>query len=487
MSKLLLEMIDAVAYEKGMPKVRVQDAMEQAIAALARREAKAPEGLFQAEIAPDGDVHAWRVWEHVDTVENPERERPSDDQHAAGSQSQETMPTPSWNRQGLQVVKQVLSQRLREGLRQSVAEDWQERVGEVVMGQVKRVDPKRIIVDLGEPAEGTIGGRDLIPNERFRVGDRIRALVLSVDADNKGSTIVLSRSHEDFVRALVTREVPEVGLGQIVIHSVARDPGQRAKVAVSAAKGLRNSATGTCVGMRGVRAQAVSNEINGERLDFIEWSDRPAEYILSALAPAEVKTMVLDETARTAQIGVKAENLGRAIGVGGQNIRLATKLTHWKLEIMSSEDLAQKRADEDTATVKRLAEGLNLDEDFALVLVENGFYDLTDLAWCSPGDLLVIDGLDEDMVTELQERAKEALIDAELAQTEAMVAEGPKCLADLPGISGADVKALEDQGITTLEALADCAVMDVIWNEDRDEELGQWIMAAREATGALAA
>jgi N utilization substance protein A len=480
--KQLIEMIDAVSYEKSMPEERVRQAMEAAIAALARREAKPDDGEFGARIAEDGEVSAWRVWHYVDEVENEALQRQATPEHPAGTSINEEVPEPQWTRQGLQVVKQVLYQRLKEGLRKTVAETWRERVGEVVTGTVKRACKGGWILDLGEPAEGVLAGRDTIPNEHLRVGSRVRVLVKAVNDEGNGPGVVLSRSDDALLRELISIEVPEVGMGMVIIHAVARDAGQRAKIAVSAGPGLRNSPAGTCVGMRGVRAQAVSNEINGERLDFVEWSDSPAEFLVAAMAPGEIETMIMDENEHRVLMGVNAEKLGRAIGGGGQNIRLASRLTGWKIEAMSTEDLAARQEKEDNEAAAALAKALELDMDMGQVLVEEGFYTIDDIAFCGVGDLLSIEGFDEAMVTELQERARDVLLTQELEIAAAESNAGPQTLEDLEGISSQDVAKLTEQGIDTLGKLADCGIMDVMWDEERDDELGQWILAARAAT-----
>ena len=482
--KQLVEMIEAVAYEKSMPEARVRQAMEGAVAALARREAKPDDGDFRASIDSDGTVTAWRVWRYVDTVENPALERQATKLHPVGTTAEEPVAEPKWTRQGLQVVKQVLYQRLREGLRQTVADTWEGRVGEVVTAVVKRACKGGWILDLGEPAEGVLTGRERIPNENLRIGHRVRVLVKSVNKEGGGPGVVLSRSDEALLRELITVEVPEVGMGMVKIHAIAREPGVRAKIAVSAGPGLRNSPSGTCVGMRGMRAQSISNDINGERLDFVEWSENPAEFLVAAMAPAEIETLVLDENEHRAMMGIAPEKLGRAIGAGGQNIRLASKLTGWKIEAMTLDDLAAKREAEDNEAIGKIGKALDMDEEMASALIDEGFYNIEDIAYCEPAELLVIDGFDEDIVEELQSRARDALLAIEVEKAAAKAAEGPKTLDDLDGISSEDVAALEKQGIDSLAKLAECGLRDVIWDEERDEELGAWIMAAREATPA---
>lgn len=482
--KQLLEMIEAVSYEKSMPIERVRGAMESAIAALARREAKPDDGEFSALIEEDGEVSAWRVWYYVDEVENPSTQRLATKEYPDGTVIEEQVDVPKWTRQGLQVVKQVLFQRLKEGLRLTVAETWSDRVGEIVTGVVKRTCKGGWILDLGEPAEGVLAGREAIPNETLRIGNRVRALVKSVNETGNGPAIVLSRSDENLLLELIRVEVPEIDMGMVKIHAIARDPGVRAKIAVSAGVGLRNSPAGTCVGMRGVRAQAVSNELNGEKLDFIEWSENPAQLLVSAMAPGEIETIILDEGEKRALMGVNADKLGRAIGGGGQNIRLASKLTGWKIEAMSAEDLEARRVKEDQRAAEKLGQALELDEEMSQILVEEGFYQIEEVAYCGIGDLLAIEGFDDEIAVELQARAQDWLLNRELLKAQEEVEAGPVKLGDLEGISQEDVAKLEEQGIDSLNKLAECGIMDVMWDEERDDELGSWIMAAREATAA---
>ena len=479
MSKQLVDMIEAVAYEKSMPEDLVRAAMESAIAALARREQKAPNGTFRAAIAKDGSVTVVRVWSLVDEVLDADREVLRDGR--TEDEIEEAVDTPQWTRQGLQVVKQVLAQKLKQGLRATIAEAWQDRVGDIVMGVVKRVDKNRIVLDLGEPVEGVISGKDRIPGEIFKMGHRCRAIVTEVNAEGQGAVITLSRTADDFVRELISIEVPEVDLGQVIIKAVARDPGQRAKVAVQAGNGLRNHPAAVCVGMRGVRAQAVSNEINGERLEFIQWSDNPAEMLIAALSPAEVSTLILEEGDRRAMVGVQKENLARAIGSRGQNVRLASRLTGWNVELMSEEDLQAKREAEDQQAKQDLMDAMDMDEEMADLLVAEGFSTVEDIHFSPIGDLLVIEGLDEELADILKERAERAVLLKEMLE----VRDDDSELMVLKGISSEDVEVLGKQGIVTLQDLADQGVMDIEWNEERDDELSAWIMEARERTGMI--
>lgn len=473
--KQLIDMIEAVAYEKSMPQSAVREAMESAIAALARKEQKEPGGYFHADIDEDGNVSVWRVWQIVDNVMDEDRERLGEN---VGDVEMDEVPVPQWNRQGLQVVKQVLAQRLKQGLRQTIADAWKNRQGDVVMGMVKRVDKNRVIVDLGEPVEGVLAGRDRIPGEIFRVGQRVRALVAEVNSEGQGPVITLSRTHDDFLRELISIEVPEVDLGQVHIRAIARDPGSRAKVAVQAGPGLRHGAAAVCVGMRGVRAQAIGAEINGERVEFLEWNDDPVQMIIAAMSPAVITTLVMDENTKVCTVAVSKENLARAIGTRGQNVRLASKLTGWTINLMSQEDFQAKDEAEKTSAKESLMGLMDMDEEMAEVLMDEGFMNVQDIHHADVAELMSIEGVDEDLAQMIKERAENAvLLQQELEEYE-------HGLASLDQITEKDIQALEEQQITTLQDLADQATDDVEWEGDT-EQLGRWIMEARRKVGMI--
>lgn len=483
MSKLLLEMIDAVANEKGMPKDMVRQAMEAAIAAWARREHKAADGLFEASIdSKTGEVTVVRRWTEVaseDDIEVPDAQRVAGD----GVVFEETLPEPSWTRQGLQVVKQVLYQKIRLGLRHTIAETWSDRVGTIVRGVVKRVDTNRVIVDLGEPVEGVLTKRDLIPGENFRIGQRMSALVTRANDEGNGPVITLSRTADDFVRELVAQEVPEVEEGLITIKAVARDPGARAKVAIEADPSMRSSPQAACIGMRGSRVQAVSNEIHGERIDFVLYNEDPVQYILDALVPAEVRDMIVDEDEHRVLVGVDEDKLARAIGGKGQNVRLAARLTGWMMEIMSTEQLAVRRAQDDEAVRARLMTLLEVDQELADVLMGGGFHTVEDIFLATEEEMLEIEEFDEDLVAELKSRA-DAAVTLENLAAEAAQAD-PLALIHLEGVGETDIKRLNEQGVHNLQDLADQAVDDLEWPPREKKRLSQWIMDARQRTGML--
>lgn len=474
--KQLIDMIEAVAYEKAMPEATVREAMESAIASLARKESREPGGLFHAEIDKDGNVSCWRIWEIVDNVMDEDRERLGEN---VGDMEYEEVPTPKWTRQGLQVVKQVLAQRLKQGLRQTIADAWKGREGDVVMGVVKRIDKNRIIVDLGEPAEGVIAGKNRIPGEMFKIGHRVRACVDKVNAENMGPVIELSRTSDQFLRELIAIEVPEVDVGQVKIRSIARDPGSRAKIAVEAGQGLRNHPAAVCVGMRGVRAQAITSELNGERLEFIEWVDNPAEFLLAAMAPAEVTTLYMDEGTQTARVAVAQDKLARAIGSRGQNVRLASKLTGWTINLMSNEDYDAKMEEENQEAISQLVELMDMDEEFAQVLVEEGFMSVEDIFHSSIATLMSIDGVDEETAEMLKERATDAMLVKQMFEEPDL-----SSLASVEGMNDEYIAILNGQGIVSMQDLADQATDDVEGFDDPDM-VGNWIMDARRKVGMI--
>ena len=500
MSKELLEMIEAVAYEKNMPVDTVREAVESAIAALARKEQKIPQATYKAFIENDGSVDVVRVWEVVeneDEIENEFRqilnntiEEPVYRDKDSG-EAYEDVPTPQWTRQGLQIVKQVLAQRMRQGLRQNIEDEWVGRVGDVVNGIVKRIDRGNIYIDLGEPVEGVLSGKDKLPGEMLKIGNRVKCLVTEVDAKRKGAVVTLTRTSEEFVRELIAIEVPEIALEQVIIKNIAREPGSRTKVIVDSGHGLRVPATSVCIGMRGVRAQSISNELNGERIEFIQWDESLVNLAISCLSPLipkEVSGVVIDENENKMIFGIKKDSLARAIGARGQNVRLASKILGMEIELLSSEDFEERKEMDEETSKQTLMELMDMDEDMASYLVEEGFGTIEDIYMCEIGELLMLDGVDEEIALMLKERAGETLMLRQmLSQEPEKVDEeiNADSSLDVLGIGDEDVSALNKQDIHTVQDLADCGLMDVEWSEDRDDELSAWIMQSRKAVGMI--
>jgi N utilization substance protein A len=374
----------------------------------------------------------------------------------------------------------VIVQKVREAERAQVVEAYRSRVGELVNGQVKKVTRDAVIVDLGNNAEAVLLREDWIPRETFRVNDRLRALLKEVRPEARGPQLALSRTSPDVLVELFKIEVPEVADGVIEILGAARDAGSRAKIAVKTNDG-RIDPVGACVGMRGSRVQAVSGELGNERIDIVLWDDNIAQLAINSMAPAEVASIVVDEETRSMDIAVDEENLAQAIGRGGQNVRLAAELTGWDLNIMTEEEASEKHNQEAGAIIEMFMEQLDVDEDVAVVLVEEGFNALEEIAYVPIEEMIAIEGFDEDVVEELRNRAKSALTTLELASEEEL--DGAQPAQDLLEMEGMDTRLafqLAKVGIITMEDLAEQAVDDLLEIEDLDEEkAGALIMTAR--------
>ena len=374
----------------------------------------------------------------------------------------------------------MIVQKVREAERAQVVEAYRSRVGELVNGQVKKVTRDAVIVDLGNNAEAVLLREDWIPRETFRVNDRLRALLKEVRPEARGPQLALSRTSPDVLVELFKIEVPEVADGVIEILGAARDAGSRAKIAVKTNDG-RIDPVGACVGMRGSRVQAVSGELGNERIDIVLWDDNIAQLAINSMAPAEVASIVVDEETRSMDIAVDEENLAQAIGRGGQNVRLAAELTGWDLNIMTEEEASEKHNQEAGAIIQMFMEQLDVDEDVAVVLVEEGFNALEEIAYVPIEEMIAIEGFDEDVVEELRNRAKSALTTLELASEEEL--DGAQPAQDLLEMEGMDTRLafqLAKVGIITMEDLAEQAVDDLLEIEDLDEEkAGALIMTAR--------
>ena len=379
-----------------------------------------------------------------------------------------------------QTAKQVIVQKVREAERAQVMAEYEERVGDLITGTVKKVNRDNIIIDLGNNAEGVIYRDDMLPRETFRPGDRVRGLLYVIRPEARGAQLFISRTHPDMLVELFRLEVPEIAEETLEIKAAARDPGSRAKIAVKT-NDKRLDPVGACVGMRGSRVQAVSSELSGERVDIVLWDDNPAQFVINAMAPAEVASIVVDEDNHTMDVAVESDNLAQAIGRSGQNVRLAAQLTGWELNVMTVEDLNSKHEEENSKVLAVFVNGLDIDEDFAAVLVDEGFSTLEEIAYVPINELLEIDGLDEDIVEDLRSRARAALTTQALANEETLEASEPKEeLLSLAGMERHVAYTLASRGITDLEALAEQGVDEISDIEELDEEkAGQLIMAAR--------
>jgi N utilization substance protein A len=489
MSKEILLVVESVSNEKGVPPEVIIDALEVALATATKKRYDEDVDLRVAIDKTTGEYSTFRRWRVIG--DNDEMEFPAALLHITDAEERDaslqvgdyyeiTVESVEFGRIAAQTAKQVIVQKVREAERAQVVEAYQSRVGELVNGQVKKVTRDAVIVDLGNNAEAVLPREDWIPRETFRVGDRLRALLKEIRPEARGPQLALSRTSPVVLIELFKIEVPEIADGVIEILGAARDAGSRAKIAVKTNDG-RIDPIGACVGMRGSRVQAVSGELGNERIDIVLWDDNVAQLAINAMSPAEVVSIVVDEETRSMDIAVSADNLAQAIGRGGQNVKLASDLVGWELNIMTEEDAAEKHDQEAGTVMETFMAKLDVDEDVAIVLVEEGFSTLEEIAYVPIEEMIAIEGFDEDIVEELRSRAKSALTVIDLANEEELGSVEPA--ADLLEMEGMDKRlafVLAKAGIVTMEDLAEQAVDDLLEIEEMDEaRAGELIMTAR--------
>jgi len=483
MSVDMMQVADAVAREKSVDRELVIDAMEQAIKTAARR--TYGNKVLDAKIdRTSGVIDLFHVRTVVEEVEDDENElnleaaKLMQADAEIGTEFREPLPPIELGRIAAQTAKQVINQKIREAERDRVVAEYEPRVGEIVTGIVKRVERGNVYVDLGR-GEAVMYREDLLPRESYRQGDRVRAYLREVRNQSKGALVFISRADAGMVLKLFEQEVPEIQDNLVTIQAISRDPGSRSKIAViSMESGI--DPVGACVGMRGARVQAIVNELHGERIDIIEWTENPAEFVVNALSPAEIERVLVDEENNTIEVAVNEENLAIAIGKRGQNVRLASELTGWHIELMTTGQEAEKRAEETSSAKASFIASLDVDEDFASLLVAEGFLSLDDLAYCEVTDLEMVEGLDEALAQEIQKRARNSLLDQALQSAQSD--ENEVSLLDLPNMTRDIATQLAARDILTAEALADADLDDVqgIEGLEKPEDL---IIAAREACG----
>ncbi len=490
MSKELLLVMDAVANEKGVPREVIIEAMEAALASAAKKRYSDQEVDIRVAIDPkSGEYETFRRWEVVadDVVmESPDHQirlmDAEDEQPGSqiGDFVEQVVENPEFGRISAQAAKQVIVQRVREAERAQVLDAWKDRVGELVNGVVKRVERGNVYVDLGGNAEAFIPKDKAIPRDVLRPGDRVRGFLLDVRAEARGPQLFISRTAPEFMMELFKLEVPEVGQGLVEIKAAARDPGDRAKIAVLA-HDHRTDPIGACIGMRGSRVQAVTNELNGERVDIILWSDNPAQFVINAMAPAEVQSIIVDEEKHSMDLAVAEDKLAQAIGKGGQNVRLASRLTGWQLNVMTQDQVTAKSDAEQLSSRQLFMDKLEVDEEIAGILVTEGFSTVEEIAYVPAAELLAIEGFDDDIVEELRARARDALLNEALAVEENLEEHKPSAaLLALAGMDEHTAYILASRGIVTPDDLAELAVDDILDIEGMDaEHAGRLIMAAR--------
>jgi len=489
MGNEVLMVVDAVSREKGVEKETIFQAIEAALATATRkRYAQDIDARVHINRAT-GTYDAFRRWEVVpdelEQLEFPDRQirlsqaRERSPEINVGDFVEEPLEAVAFGRIAAQAAKQVIMQKVREAEREQIVSQYLPRKDEMVTGVVKRLERGDAIVDLGN-AEALLAKSTMIPREGLRPGDRIRALLEDVRSVPRGPQLVLSRIAPRLLVELFKLEVPEASEGLIHIHAAARDPGLRAKIAVSS-KDARIDPIGACVGMRGSRVQSVSNELAGERVDIILWSDNPAQFVINALAPAEVLSIVVDEELHSMDVIVDERQLSQAIGRGGQNVRLASELTGWELNVMTEQAASEKGASETANAIKLFMESLDVDENVASVLVQEGFTNLEEVAYVPKQELLAIEEFDEVLVDELRNRARDILLTRAIAQEEKLnLAEPAADLMNMEGMDEHTARLLAASGIKTREELAEQSVDELLvvdgMTEERAKEL---IMTAR--------
>ena len=491
MSKEILLVVDAVSNEKGVDEEIIFDALEAALASATRkRSGKDIEVRVQID-RESGDYETFRRWEVVE--DDVEQEFPlrqitlsaaleDDPELDLGGWVEDEIESVDFGRIAAQTAKQVIVQKVREAERARIVEAFKDRVGELVMGIVKRTERGGVYIDLGNNAEAYIRREEMIPREAVRTGDRLRAYLREVEAEQRGPQLFASRTSPEFLSELFKLEVPEVGQGVIEIRGAARDAGSRAKIAVVSSD-PRLDPVGACVGMRGSRVQTVSNELAGERVDIILWDDNPAQYVINAMAPAEVASIIVDEDNGSMDIVVDADKLSLAIGRGGQNVRLAAELTGWELNVMDEGAADEKNETEAKDLVEKFVEELTVDEEVATILVQEGFTSVEEVAYVPQQELLDVDEFDEEMVEELRSRAQDVLLTQALVTENKIKSLNPSDeLLAMEGVSAELAVSLAEIEVTTVDDLADLAVDELMVIDGMDEETaGKLIMKARES------
>ena len=490
MNRQILEVVEAVSNEKGVAREIIFDALEAALASATRR--KHGEDI-EVRVAIDRKTGAyetfrrWKVFaDDSSELEVPERELRLDDARDVDPKAEidgfveVPMESVVFGRIAAQTAKQVIVQKVREAERAQVVEEYKDRVMTLVSGTVKRVDRNGVYVDLGGSAEGFVPREHMVPREIARTQDRIKALLREVRSETRGPQLFLSRTAPEFLIELFKIEVPEVGQGLIQILGAARDPGVRAKIAVKSLE-PRIDPVGACVGMRGSRVQAVSNEIAGERVDIIPWVDNPAQFVINAMQPAEVSSIVVDEDAHSMDVAVPEDRLSQAIGRGGQNVRLASELTGWRLNVMSEHAAVEKSESEQLVLRELFMKQLDVDEDVATILVQEGFSSIEEIAYVPTTELVGIEEFDEQIVEELRSRARDMLLTLAIASEEKVEQAGPADdLLELAGMEKELAYELAARGIRTRDDLAEQSLDELEGVPGLEpERAGKLIMAAR--------
>ncbi|MFN3882894.1 MAG: transcription termination factor NusA [Nitrincola lacisaponensis] len=488
MNKEILLVAEAVSNEKDVPKAVIFEAIEVALATATKKRYDEEADIRVQIDRATGDYETFRRWLVMDNDAVPalgteltlEEALEIDPALKPGDVYEEQVESVAFGRIAAQTAKQVIVQKVREAERAKVVDQYRDRQGELIAGTVKKVTRDNVIIDLGNNAEALLPREHLLPRESFRMGDRVRAVLDEVRAEGRGPQLILSRTSPAMLVELFSLEVPEIAEEVIEIRAAARDPGSRAKIAVKTNDG-RIDPVGACVGMRGSRVQAVTNELGGERVDIVLWDDNPAQLVINAMAPAEVASIVIDEDSHSMDVAVAEEALAMAIGRNGQNVRLASEMTGWKLNVMSEAEAQEKHQSEVGRVLALFMDHLDADEELAQVLVEEGFTSLEEVAYVPVDEMLEIDGFDEEIVEALRARAKDALLNLAIASEEQLEASEPaEDLLNMDGMDRALAFQLAAKGVITMEDLAEQSVDELTEIEGLDEErAAALIMTAR--------
>jgi N utilization substance protein A len=488
-NKEILLVVDAVSNEKDIDRGVIFEAIESALATASK---KLSDKDIETRVSIDrksGNYSTFRRWLVIDDAEEleyPDKQitlteaKKIDPDIEVGGYTEEAMDSVVFGRIAAQTAKQVIVQKVREAERARIVNAFQDRIGQLVMGVVKRVEKGSVILDLGENVEAIIPRDEMIPREAVRPGDRLRGYLRDVKSESRGPQLFVSRTAPELLIELFKLEVPEVGEGLIDILGASRDPGARAKIAVKS-NDPRIDPVGACVGMRGSRVRAVSNELSDERVDIILWDDNPAQFVINAMSPAEVTSIVVDEDANSMTIAVAEDQLSQAIGRGGQNVRLASELTGWELNVMSEQQAAEKSEAEQQELVELFKEQLDVDDEVASILVQEGYTSIEEVAYVPLSEMLAIEEFDQEMVEELRNRAKDVLLTRALAQEEELeVSQPADDLLQMEGMDDHLAHVLASHGVVTMEDLAERSVDDLIDIEGMSKErAAQLIMTAR--------
>lgn len=499
MNKEILLVVEAVSNEKGVDREVIFQAIEAALEIATKKKVDTSveaDDAFDVKVVIDrktGDYATYRRWLVVDQLPDVENEEhaPSvmllgeakkrDANLKVGDEVLEPMESVEFGRIAAQKAKQVIIQKVLEAERAQIVNAYKEKIGQLIMGTVKKVTRDFIVLDMGSNAEAILPRSEMIPHEAVRTGDRVRSYLYDIHSDgSKNPQILVSRTRPEMLVELFKIEVPEIGEELIEIRAAARDPGSRAKIAVKTNDG-RIDPVGACVGMRGARVQAVSSELGGERIDIVLWDDNPAQLVVSSMAPAEVASIVVDEDTHTMDVAVKTDQLAQAIGRHGQNVRLASELTGWTLNVMTEEDAQAKSSAEGEKVLTLFREKLGVEQDIAEILANEGFSSLEEVAYVPVQELLDINGFDQALVNDLRERAKAALLTQAIAEEQALEVEPAADLLEMEGMDKHIAYLLASHGVVTREDLAEQSVDDLLeFGEINKETAAKLIMTARK-------